>query len=255
MASRGVLNGIAAAALSDLAGTPLTIDASNDTFSILIDGVGSGDINLTQKSYTSGAELASEIQAQINASDSLKNNGASVLVNFADGKLQISSALYGDKSSVEITSIEGATELGLSIGIGTPGTDVKGSIGGQEADSLGTVLTGRGKAAGMILEFSGGSAGNRGSVFFNRGIADQLDSLISNYLQADSLIDARTDGLNTGIENINKQRAALNTKLDTLEARLFRQFNAMDQIVAQLQSTGSFLEQQLDNLPGVVREK
>jgi len=255
MASRGLLEGTAAAALSDLATTPLTIDSSNDTFSILIDGVGSGDLNLTQKSYSSGSELAAEIQAKINANDSLKDNGASVLVSFTDGKLQISSALYGDKSSVEITAIEGAADLGLSIGAGTKGTDVKGTIGGQEADNLGTVLTGRGEASGMILEFSGGSAGNRGSVFFNRGIADQLDSLITGFLKSDSLIDARTDGLSTRIENINEQRSALNTKLDTLEARLYKQFNAMDQIVAQLQSTGSFLEQQLDNLPGVVREK
>jgi len=255
MASRGVLEGTAAAALSDLTTTPLTIDASNDSFSILIDGVGSGDLNLTQKSYSSGSELAAEIQAKINASDSLKDNGASVLVSFTDGKLQISSALYGDKSSVEITAIEGTADLGLSIGAGTKGTDVKGTIGGQEADSLGTVLTGKGEASGMILEFSGGSAGNRGSVFFNRGIADQLDSLITGFLKSDSLIDARTDGLSTRIENINEQRSALNTKLDTLEARLYKQFNAMDQIVAQLQSTGSFLEQQLDNLPGVVREK
>ncbi|MCK5188726.1 MAG: flagellar filament capping protein FliD, partial [Methylococcales bacterium] len=254
MASRGVLSGTAAPALADLATTPLTIDNTNDSFSLFIDGIGTGNISLTQKAYSSGAELATEIQAKINASDSLKNNGSSVLVSFADGKLQITSALYGDKSSVEITGIEGANDLGLAIGEGTSGTDVKGTIGSQEADSLGTILTGRGDAEGMILEFSGGSAGNRGSVFFNRGIADQLDSLISNFLKSDSLIDSRTTGLNTRIDRLNEQRTELNEKMDTLEARLFKQFNAMDQIVAQLQSTGTYLEQQLANLPGVVRE-
>lgn len=254
MASRGFLDGTAAPALADLATTPLTIDDSNDSFSLLIDGVGTGDINLTQKSYSSGAELATEIQAKINASDSLKDHGASVLVSFADGKLQISSALQGAKSSVEITSIEGATDLGLAIGIGTQGTDIKGTIGGQGADSLGTILTGTGKASGLILEFSGGIAGNRGSVFFNRGIADQLDGLLTGFLKSDSLIDNRTDGLNTRIKRINDQRSELNDKLDTLEARLYKQFNAMDTIVAQLQSTGSYLEQQLENLPGVVKK-
>ena len=255
MASRGFLAGTAAPALADLATTPLTIDDNNNSFSLLIDGVGSGNINLSQKSYSSGFELATEIQAKINASDSLKDNGSSVLVSFADGKLQITSALFGDKSSIEITAIEGASDLGLVIGAGTNGTDIKGTIGSQEADSLGTLLTGRGDAAGMVLDFTGGSAGNRGSIFFNRGIADQLDSLISNFLKSDSLIDARTDGLNTRIERLNEQRTALDNKMDTLEARLFKQFNAMDQIVAQLQSTGTFLEQQLKNLPGVVREK
>jgi len=255
MASRGVLEGSAAPALADLATTPLTIDSSNDSFSLIIDGVGSGAINLSQKDYSSGADLATEIQAQINASDSLKDNGSSVLVSFTDGKLQITSALYGEKSRIEITAIEGTTDLGLSIGSGTDGTDVKGTIGGQEGLGLGTLLTGQGKASGMVLEFSGGSTGNRGSVLFNRGIADQLDSLITQLLKTDSLIDTRTDGITNRIEDLGEQRTALDEKMDTLEARLYKQFNAMDQVVAQLQATGSYLEQQLDSLPGVVREK
>ncbi len=254
MASRGLFEGTASTALADLAVSPLTIDDSNDNLSLLVNGIGSGDISLTQKTYNSGADLATELQAKINASDSLKDKGASVLVSFADGKLQITSSLYGAKSSVEITSIEGASDLGLEIGAGTAGTDVKGTIGGQQAVSSGSLLTGTGDAAGMILEFSGGSAGNRGSVFFNRGIADQLDSLISQFLESDSLIEARTEGLNTRIDRVNEQREELNVKLDTLETRLFKQFNAMDAIVAQLQSTGDYLSQQLDSLPGVVKQ-
>jgi len=250
MASRGGVDGTAAPALADLATTPLTIDGNNDSFSLIIDGIGTGAINLTQKSYSSGTELATEIQAKINASNSLKDKGASVLVSFAGGKLQISSALQGKKSSVEITSIEGATDLGLAIGKGTQGTDVKGTIGGQEANSQGTVLTGTGKAAGMILEFSGGLAGNRGSVFFNRGIADQLDGLLTNFLKSNSLIDNRTEGLNTRIKRINDQRTELNNKLSKLEARLYKQYNAMDKTVALLKSTGSYLDQQLNSLPG-----
>lgn len=254
MASRGFYEGTAAPALADLANTPLTIDGSNDNLSLIIDGIGSSNISLEQKVYNSGSELAAEIQAKINASDSLKDKGTSVLVSFANGKLQITSALYGAKSRVEITAAEGATDLGLAIAKGTDGTDVSGTIGGQQADSLGTVLTGTGNARGMILEFSGGLAGNRGSVFFNRGIADQLDGLLSNFLKSDSLLDTRTSGLNSSLERLNDKRADLETKLDTLEARLYKQFNAMDSIVAQLQSTGSFLEQQLDNLPGVVKK-
>ena len=249
MASRGTLSGTA------ITSFPLVVDSTNDAFSFIIDGAGSGGITLANKSYASGADLAAEIQAKVNASDSLKKNGSSILVSFTDDKLQFSSALYGEKSSVEITAIENATDFGLAIGKGTDGTDVKGTIGGQEALGLGSLLTGIGKTSGMILEFSGGSAGNRGSVFFNRGIADQLDGLISQFLKSDSLIDTRTDGLSSRIEQVNEKRTALDKKLDTLEARLYKQFNAMDSIVAQLQATGSYLEQQLDSLPGVVREK
>ncbi len=254
IASRGVLTGTASAALSDLANSPLTIDDTNNSFSLLIDGIGTGNIDLTQKIYNSGAELATEIQARINSSDSLKTNGSSVLVSFSGGKLQISSALFSAKSSVEITAIEGSNDLGLTLGKGTSGTDVRGTIGGQSAIGLGNLLTGRGDTEGVVLEITGGSVGNRGTLFFNRGIADQLDNLISQFLNADSLIDSRTSGLNTRIDRLNEQRSALDNRLENLESRLFRQFNNLDIIVARLQSTGNFLEQQLANLPGFVRQ-
>ncbi len=248
MASRGSLSGTA------ITSFPLTVTDANNDFSFLVDGAGSGNISLTNKSYASGAELAAEIQSKVNASDSLKKNGSSILVSFANDKLQITSALYGAKSKVGITALEDTSIFGLTVGQGIDGSDVKGTIGGQQGLGLGTLLTGQGKASGMVLEFSGGSAGNRGSVFFNRGIADQLDSLISQFLKSDSLIDTRTSGLNKSIAKVTEQRTNLSNKLGALETRLFKQFNAMDAIVAQLQATGSFLDQQLQNLPGVVRK-
>ena len=106
----------------------------------------------------------------------------------------------------------------------------------------------------MILEFTGGGAGNRGTVYFNRGIADQLDNLLTNFLKSGSLIESRTTGLNDRISDLTDKRAELEDKMQNLEARLYQQFNAMDSIVAQLQSTGDYLQQQLSNLPGVVKK-
>jgi flagellar hook-associated protein 2 len=40
--------------------------------------------------------------------------------------------------------------------------------------------------------------------------------------------------------------------LSALESRYRKQFTAMDALVGQLQSTGTFLTQQLKSLPGVV---
>jgi len=254
ISSRGVLTGSAAPALADLVGSPLTIDAANDSLSFIIDGFGSGTISLEQKAYSSGADLATELQSKINASDTLKKNGASVLVSFDNGQLNITSALYGSKSNIQITLSEGTNDLGLTVGEGTKGTDVTGTIGGRTANGLGSLLTGSGDAEGLVLDFTGGTAGNRGSINFNRGIADTLDSLLSQFLDSDSIINSRTEGLNKSVGRLTEQRATLSKKMDSLEARLYRQFNAMDSIVAQLQSTGSYLEQQLASLPGVVRD-
>ena len=80
---------------------------------------------------------------------------------------------------------------------------------------------------------------------------DRLDSLVNRFLASDGLIDAKTDGLNSSIADITEQRAALNERLANYEARLLSQFNAMDTLVAQLNTTSSFLTNQLSALSGL----
>ena len=84
------------------------------------------------------------------------------------------------------------------------------------------------------------------------GVAARLDALVDPYLSTGGLLDTRTDGLNASIEDIGDRRASLDERLAAVEARLFDQFNALDTLLAQLQSTSNFLTQQLANLPGVV---
>ncbi len=83
------------------------------------------------------------------------------------------------------------------------------------------------------------------------GIATRLEALIDPQLEAGGILDARTDGIAASISDIGDRREALNARLAAVEERLFRQFNALDGLLAQLQSTSGFLTQQLDNLPGV----
>ncbi|NNC65041.1 MAG: flagellar filament capping protein FliD [Gammaproteobacteria bacterium] len=82
------------------------------------------------------------------------------------------------------------------------------------------------------------------------GLAVRLDSLLEPYLQTGGVLDARRDGFNASIEAINERREALQERLVAVEARLLRQFNALDSLLAELQSTSGFLQQQLDSLPG-----
>ncbi|MGI9258908.1 MAG: flagellar filament capping protein FliD [Gammaproteobacteria bacterium] len=83
------------------------------------------------------------------------------------------------------------------------------------------------------------------------GIASRLAALIDPQLETGGILDARTDGISASISDINDRREALNVRLVAVEERLSRQFNALDSLLAQLQSTSGFLTQQLDNLPGV----
>jgi len=249
VASRGSLTGAASTSLDFLAAVP--------SLTVSVDGVSSAAISLTQQVYASGAALATEIQTQINADNALKGNGSSVLVSYntADSTLSLLSALYGSTSTIDITALSNFSASGLSIATGTAGLDVAGTIGGNAATGSGTFLTGTsGDSSGLKVNVSGGSAGNRGLVSFNRGIADQLDTMLTDFLATDSLIDSRTSGLTANIARINEQREELNVKMVDYENRLFKQFNAMDSIVAQLKATGEYLTNQLENLPGVVKK-
>ena len=82
------------------------------------------------------------------------------------------------------------------------------------------------------------------------GVAVQLGSLLDNYVGTDGLFDKRTETLNASVKDITDQRADLNAHLTELQARYTKQFNALDTLLAQMQSTSNYLTQQLANLPG-----
>jgi flagellar hook-associated protein 2 len=83
------------------------------------------------------------------------------------------------------------------------------------------------------------------------GVALRLDQLLEPYLAAGGVFDSRTDGLKATVEDIGDRRVALEQRLTAVEERLLRQFNALDGLLAQLQTTSNFLSQQLSQLPGV----
>jgi flagellar hook-associated protein 2 len=84
------------------------------------------------------------------------------------------------------------------------------------------------------------------------GLAKKFDNTLKEYLASDGPLSSRLNGVNKSIADIANQRKALNVRLAALESRYRKQFTAMDALVGQLQSTGSFLTQQLKSLPGVV---
>jgi flagellar hook-associated protein 2 len=226
----------------------LTIDGNNDTFGIKINGVQSGSISLTQKTYASNDDLAIEIQNRINADSALKGKGVNVTVGYDTDHFVITSSAYGSASKVEFTSVDTntATDLGFSIGSGTDGKDVAGTIGGKTATGFGQLLTGAaGDSVGLQVEVRGATTGARGNVTFSRGVADQLNTLIDGFLNTSTgSITNRTEEINTSINNIDSQRTTVNGRLESLQKRYLTQFNAMDAIVASMKSTGEYLAQQ-----------
>lgn len=252
LATQGALAGSAITPPS--AGSPLVIDGDNDSLTVSVNGTSSGAINLSQGSYESGAALAAEIQSRINGDSALSAAGISVSVSFNDSnQLEIRSSSFGSESTVDISSVgtNSAATLGLAVAAGTAGVDVAGSIGGVPATGTGQLLLAAqgSDAEGIRLTVTGGDLGVRAPVNFSTGVAFGLNAVLDGFLGNDGLLDLRADGLQTSVARLEEDREALATRLEAIEARFRRQFNALDSLLANLQSTSDFISQQLDNIP------
>ncbi len=230
---------------------PLTVSAgSNDTLALNVNGT-SAVVTLAAGTYSSAQALASELQAKINGSTDLSSKGISVLVTESAGTLTIKSANYGSTSTVSITG--GTAELALRLDgdTATAGVDVAGTIGGAAATGSGQVLTATGgDAVGLGLVVSGGATGDRGSMHYARGYAAKLSEWADSMLASDSMLAARTDGLDRSIADVGKRREEFEMRLVAIEKRYRAQFIALDTMLSSMNNTSNFLSQQLAALPG-----
>ena len=82
------------------------------------------------------------------------------------------------------------------------------------------------------------------------GFATQLRELIDDYTSSSGIITTREDTLNAQLGKIADERVNLDLRIESLQLRLTNQFATMDAIVAQMNSTQSYIAQQFANLPG-----
>ena len=239
-ARAGQYDGLDAAGL---AAFPFTIDAANDTFSVSVDGTTSAPVQLTNGSFASAADIATEMQTQINADANLTGAGLSVSVAFdtINNRFEITSASTGLGSSAGISSASAGAvaDLGLAVGLGTPGANAA-----EVADP----------AAGLQLRVQGAGVGDRGTVSLVRGIMDQINSFASRFTSFGGTLSNKLDSLREQVTDIDEEAVEFEERMDLLEDRLRLQFAAADALISTLNNTGRFLDQQLSNLPGYTRE-
>lgn len=229
----------------------LTIDATNDTLDVKLDGT-TATITLTQRVYADAAALAAEIQSKINGTSAFVSAGSAVTVTESGGKLAITSTRYGSASTVDITGGNGAAS-----GFGTltieDGLDVAGKLNGIAGVGNGQFLTGATGTTteGLKLQITGGAIGARGTVSYSKGYAYQFEKLMGSLLGTDGPISTRTDGINESLKSLAQQKQRINDRLADVEKRYRAQFTALDTMLASMSKTSSFLQQQLSNLPKI----
>jgi len=223
----------------------LTIDATNDSLSVKINGT-STTITLAHGTYTA-ANLAAEAQTKINGSSALSSKSIGVTVTESAGVLTMATNDYGSASSIVFEG-QGSGQTAL-FGVGAPnvqnGVDVAGTIGKVAASGSGQTL----KAAnGLAVSVLGGALGERSSITFTRGIAVQLDSLLSKSLSDKGSIASSTHALEQQNKDMDKQKERINATLAEKEARYLKQFNSLDSMLSNMQSKMAYLSQQLSAL-------
>lgn len=239
LATQGTLTGSAAPVST-------TITAGvNDTLDVSVNGT-AATITLAAGTYTAAA-LATELQSRINGASAISSASLSVIVTQSGGAFTLTSGTYGSTSSVAVTGGNGLSNL-----LGTPtqtfGQDVAGSIGGSAATGSGQSLTGVGEADGLKIAVTGGALGDRGTVSYSQGYAYSLNTLATSILGTDGSISSRTSGLTASIDQIAKQRTALQARLVSVEASYRAQYSRLDTMLSSMNQTSTYLTQQLNAL-------
>lgn len=244
-ASQGRLSGSAAAGLTITSG-------SNDSLDLTIDGI-RANVTIGAGTYASADALAAELQSRINGNSAFADNGIGVTVTASAGVLSITSNRFGSASKVGIGAGAAADNLFGATPAAVAGVDVAGTIDGLPASGSGRTLIGASGSAvdGLKLDIVGGTTGNRGTITVSQGYASRLQSLIDGFLGDDGMLASRTDGINVTIKDLQQQEQAVNDQADAAEQRYRAQFTALDQLMSSLNSTSTFLQQQLANLPKI----
>jgi flagellar hook-associated protein 2 len=195
-------------------------------------------INLDKASVTK--KLNSFIESYNSLADTMANLSSYNADTGAAGTLLGDSALRGIQTQIRQTMTDAIKGLDFStlVDLGITTND----NGHLEVDStkLDSVLSQDFTAVAQLFSSE-------------NGLANKLDDVLDRYISTDGILISRTDGLQSRIDSITDERERLSTRLGALEARYRAQFTAMDAMVAQMQSMGDYLSQQLANLPGVTR--
>jgi len=230
-------------------GSSVTIDTTNNTFSIQADNGTAASITLTQGTYTP-ASLVTEIQSQLDANTSLNSQGQSIKVGLdVSNHLTFTSGSFGSSSNVAFTAVGSgsAASLGLTTGSGTAGTDVAGTVNGQTATGNGQTLKvfGTGPADGLTLKVTGSQTGSRGTITSIEGIGQRTVDTITGFMDTHGIVSNKNDGYQKKLADIASQQKQLNDQMTAYRNRLVKEFTAADKRVAQFKSTLNFLQSQM----------
>jgi flagellar hook-associated protein 2 len=236
----GTLTQVAAAQDAQIQVDGVTRTYSGNTLTDVIDGV---TLNLTKaqpgQAYTLSVESdASTLKASVLGFISAYNTAINAIrtQSAAGGQGKVAGPLSGDSTArnllQSLRSTLGQRYAELSaLGLKTA-TDGTLTLDGSKFDAATTANPAAVKD--LFAETS--------------DLGKNLRDVLTGYLGNQGLLESRSKGLNDRMQSIQKNRNDLDARMEKLAATYRRQFTALDALMAQMQSTSTFIAQQLGAL-------
>lgn len=155
-------------------------------------------------------------------------NGESTVRNVLSQVRGLLSRQYGS------TSLPTLSELGIT-------TQSDGSIRLDATKFDSAFSSKRDAVVALFTQSTGGTEGD--------GFAGTVEDLITSLTDNNGLLDARTDGLNASLKNLNSKEDQMEARLSQIEQRYRTQFVTLDRNLNSLQSLSAYLQQQLASIP------
>jgi len=250
-----------------VSGSFSVLDPATDTLSDLLSSIqtafnqqvtasidATGNIVLTD-SQGGDSQLAVNVTANNEGGGTLGFGADSVIT---EGRYTMGVEAVASGNGVQIQSKTFGAGAGFSIaqsvdGLGivdqtVAGVDVAGTINGLAATASGQMLTGSTSTIdGMSILYSGTTIGAVGDIVLGVGTAARFNGLLDTFANPVlGLIQNSIAALQGANTSLDKKIADLEAQLTQKSVQLTQSFTAMEQAMATLQSSGSFLTQQIN---------
>jgi flagellar hook-associated protein 2 len=235
--AKATVNGIAVTSASN------ALTGVIDGLTLNLNQVSSTPVNITANPDTAGMQTAIKTFA----------SAYSAMVSYLNSQTKydptskVGGILQGDSAA---TNLQGKLRSMVGASSGASSTFARLSDIGLQVQRDGTLTVNQSKldaATGNLAELKKSFANSDLANTANSGFARRFSDLATQALGLDGTITTRTAGLQKLISQNGDDQTALNTRVDSFQARLVAQYTALDANVAKLNALSSYVTQQITN--------
>lgn len=184
-------------------------------------------------------------------------NTIDITASSSGNNLVLTHNQYGSSNGFTISYVGGGTNNTSQLGITAQqysGTNVAGTINGETATGSGQNLAGNSgntNTDGLSLKVSYSSTvpASLGTLKLTFGVAEQMEKKLNTMLDTvDGYVTYRQTGLQSTIDNLQKQMDTMDERLTREREKLTNQYLAMEKAISKVQSMSNWLTKQLSHM-------